>query len=117
MFGNSTGSRLGSTSSSRMNHSPAPSPTSHAAPRRRLRVPLAGLLGLAAGLAAIGGCTSSARDEYNYVRDLKVAPSAPSEISAIDDRMPVVAQSDFRPRRWAEAIRPGTLSDADTEPR
>lgn len=72
---------------------------------------------VAAAAVVFGGCASSARDEYNYVRELKVAPSAPTEISALDSAMPVVAQSDFRPRRWAEATRPGSISDADFEPR
>lgn len=77
---------------------------------------------MAFGLA---GCAASARDEYNYVRGMKVAPSAPEtstasvtgrEISHAGE-MPSVAESDFRVRRWAQAVRPGSLSDADFEPR
>ena len=69
------------------------------------------LLGL-----AVGGCAgSSARDEYNYVRSVRIAPT---EISAADRAtVPVVATTDFREHLWAEATRPGSLSDADLGPR
>lgn len=72
---------------------------------RRMRFPALSAI-LAALAATFGGCaTQSERDEYNFVRGVKVPPS---EISSADDAfVPIVLQTDFRTPRWADATRLG----------
>ena len=91
--------------------SPTPTPRNR---RARDVLALLGALVIGSGLLACAG--ESARDEYYYVRGVRVAPTSVS-LADQDVSVPTVAQTDFRTQRWAEATRPGSLSDADEGPR
>lgn len=73
---------------------------------RRVRyVAMAALL--AGAMASLGCVTQTERDEYEFVRSVRVAPS---EISLADEpSAPIVMQTDFRTPRWADASRLGTV--------
>lgn len=62
----------------------------------------------AGAAASLPGCaTQTERDEYEFVRSVRVAPS---EISLADEpSAPIVMQTDFRTPRWADASRLGTV--------